>query len=201
MSVTVKGVILLFVIMLSVGCKSNEEKFNTPPDYISKISIPNWDKIYSLLMIEAQKWNTEAELDIATLSIGSDSAKEIPSVTAIFESPNNQIEFLTIKASENEILSAEIGNNIVLVLEPDVIYENDWNLNSEDAWSLFLENPEIRSSSEEYFKCTTLTLINKEIASEEKRVMWQLVLDNCLGESTLYMIDAKTGQFLGSESH
>lgn len=185
--------------MLPVSCTGN---MSTLPSYISKISIPNWNEIYPSLEIEAQKWDPEAGLHIAVLRADSSNSIDLPLLHAIFESPNNRLEFLHIKVFENQVLDKEIINRLIPSLNSNLIFDSDWELNSKDAWILFLENPEITSFNEKYFNCATLTLINKEIDGKDKKiVIWQLALDDCLGKSTLYFIDAKTSEFLGSESH
>ncbi|MCC7118330.1 MAG: hypothetical protein IT310_07385 [Anaerolineales bacterium] len=199
MIVSTKKALLLIVVMLLTGCQNNTRAL---PDYISKISIPNWDEIYPLLRSEAQKWEAGAELNLAVLIIDINEDSDLPLVRAIFESPDNRLEFLYIEFFENQTFHTKTEKNLIPILDSNLVFDEDWKLNSNDVWKLFLENEEVVSASEEYFKCSTLTLINKEVGGrDEKKVVWQLALDNCLGTSTLYFIDAKTSQFLGSESH
>lgn len=194
--------IIFAAIMLGLSsCKASN--IADVPSYLSSKKIPDWNEIYPLLNISAQKWDSDAGLRLAVLEINSKNYPDMRLVSAFFVTPNKKFERLFVQYLEDGNVKTEISTYGVPISNFDLIDRNAWTLNSTDAWSILLQNPDVVSFEPKFFDCATLILINKKLEYEEgKKVIWQLALDDCAqGGSTLFLIDANTGEFLGKESH
>jgi len=194
-------IILATIIIGSSGCQYDDK--SVIPSYLAAKNIPDWDEVYPLLIVSAQKWDPDAGLRLAILETNSINHPEKHSIGAFFETPNKSFEFLYLEYFDHGKLTTEIFTHGVPITNYDLIAGNAWTLNSTDAWDLFLQDPDVVSFDSKFFDCATLTLINKRLEDEKhKRVLWQLATDDCAqGGSTLFFVDANTGELLGKESH
>ena len=201
MRIYVNYVVLLVILFVMSSCKDRD--LAKTPSYLSNKIIPDWNMIYPLLKTNAQEWDPDAGLRLAVLEINSNSHLEEPLVNAFFETPEKKFDYLHIQYLRDGSIKSEIRTHGVPISNFELIYDNGWALNSTDAWDLFLQAPDVISFAPEYFECATLVLINRRLEHEdEHNVLWELAMDDCSeGRSTLFFIDAGTGELVGKESH
>lgn len=194
-------IILVAIIFVVSSCQIG----NKPeiPSYLLSKEIPDWNEIYPLLIINAQKWDPDAGLRLAVLDISPENHPERRVVSAFFEAPNKGLEYLHVQYLDDENIQAEIVTHHTSLANFDPIGSNAQILNSTEAWDLFLQNPDVISFEPTSFDCAKLILINKQLEYEgERKVIWQLALDDCTEEGlVMFLIDATTGKFLGKETY
>lgn len=200
MRISIKYIIFVATILGTISCQNNS--IADTPSYLLTKKIPDWNEIYPLLLITAQKWDPDAGLRLAVLEINSKNYPDRHLVSAFFETPTDKVEYLVAQYLEDGSVKTEILTRHSPRSNLNIIDNTEW-MNSTDAWNLFLQNPDVVSFDPKFFDCATLILINKQLGyGEEKRVIWQLALDDCReGDLTMFLIDAKSGELLGKESH
>jgi hypothetical protein len=174
----------------------------TVPEYLSTKEIPDWNEIYPLLLPSALEWDPDASLNAAFIQVNSQNDLDQQLISAFFQSPNKQLETLHLEYLKDGSIKVSVNSHGVPIPSFEPIEKTEWKLNSTDAWDLFLENPDVVSSNPKLFECSSLVLTKKVIGGEEKTLIWQLSLADC--ERTVliqYFVDARSGEFLGVETH
>ena len=148
-----------------------------------------------------QQWANDAFLSRSTLWIGDNTRWRVESVYYSLLKSKETIYIYT--RPDGSITSRVYENNDSRVPEYSIRYE-DWQISSQEAFNIFLEDEEIRrcvmsnlDASNVFYRGIELTL-DRASGLEDYYVYWALRLpDNCnIEHHTIYM-NAKTGEITG----
>jgi len=150
----------------------------------------------------AQAWRPDAYLANASLALLDEQAGPLL-LQAVFLSPSEQSQGLSVVLMEGGTINAEVVPHTVPVIQVEPIADDDWRLDSTEALERGLDE-EGRRYIEEHstWDCSFLVL---ERGGREpgSPVVWRLVLTDCLDPLSAQeaILDAMSGEVISREVH
>ncbi len=194
--------VILFII--ATGCSGRKGAQETDEDTVVptptedteglEISIPSLSQIYPLMLTEALKWDEDAGLYKITIDLFQVS-EEQGEISAFFRSPNLPSERLFV---DYFLTGGSINTKTTQLhfpLEEFYFIQFEDVIDSQKAWEIFSQQPQVVAHAKEDFECGKLILIQNSAGTQ---VFWRLAIGGKCGnsEQTFYHINAYTGEFL-----
>jgi len=190
------SVFFLFLFWIT-GC--GEEGAIVPQYLVEKSTISlleNYPGIYA----QALQWEPDAKLAIVGVTIGLGEKNDI---TAFYDSPNNLSEGVMVKLDvDGSIVSKTLKYNFPRneINSEEIINMSEVNIDSADAWKIFINYPVVASYKKEAFGCAKLFLVPLPV-KDHIRTIWRLSLGECnTNQYEYFYIDASTGEWLQLET-
>ena len=192
---------LSYVIIIATLISCHDVESDPIPDHLVEIEIPSVLLVYPELSAEAEKWDTNSELEQLIIELEPSNAPINTKVAAFFISPDKGTEYLMIRILSNNSSTSTIGKPPFPKGSINPIELANLHLDSIDAWNVFLQNPDIRSLDQKHFECGSL-LLTRGKKEGQSYVIWRLQLSDCTYTNTIYFtIDAITGEYIEFDSH
>ena len=183
------------VILWITSCRSNSNAM--APQYLKEVQVLSLRDVYPKIHAQATKWDAKANLSLVHINIGS---KDSSDVVAIYEVPGISSDALMVKYEANGIVTSKIieyGFPRPETGKDQVIEISEIEIDSIEAWFIFINHQEVFAHDPSYFEHATLILIPDSSEGNEKN-LWRLALGEQYADSyKLFHIGARTGKWFG----
>lgn len=189
----------MLIALLAVGCLDNTLIYEEPKVH-EYLHTPSLNKIYPILLQEAQKLDSDAKLKVVVFDIVSDEKDKGRVVTAFFR-VSGEHKKVFVEYYDNETIQSKQSQYRFPAQDFDPILYDDWGVDSKEALDIFFHNEEILAYDLEEFETIRLMLMRKNI-DNEKYLIWKLSLIRDTEPSLVqFSIDANTGELLEVDIH
>lgn len=154
-------------------------------------------------IVEAAKsWRSDAYLESASVRLIDESYTSYL-IWADFASPSEESESVAVKLLTDGSIDVETFDQVIPGARIEPITDDDWELDSQEAVSIALDDDGRRFLEEQAGEQCSLAILERMNSAAGAPVVWRLVLSECAnplsGQSTI--IDATTGKLMSRELH
>jgi hypothetical protein len=165
-------------------------------DSLSRITFPSLETILPILESEVANFEDEIALDSIAFQLSNEHPDE-RLLYAVYVSEDDPHPYYFVEYFSDGRVEIKERNFPAPNKHPYIIDSSEWKVDVNEAWQLFISNPEIRPIDESELECSSLMLFYKDL-SEGYRLVWKLAIKPCEGEGIIqYHLDANTGEYLG----
>jgi hypothetical protein len=184
-------IVILACILLN-ACNNSEGTTPSP----STVSVVSLKENLGALEKEARAWQSDAYLAWVNLRIRLDYPENTPIVTAEFYSPSVEFESLGINLATDGSITSESVEYEVSIFHRDPITLNDWEVDSQEALDIMLDDEGLDFLRSTDTQCSIL-MLERRLDLPDQPVVWRLTLMDCLGPYVRHiMLDPISGEIL-----
>ena len=190
---TLTSIIFILVWLTLTSCQDNSEII--VPQFLKEKQIPSLTETYPEIYSQAKRWDDNAKLSLVDISIGT----KRNDIAAFYEHVDDLSEGLMVRyEADGTITTKIIEYNFPRTKTRKRRYVDisEIEIDSVDAWDIFLTRSEILSYKQKSFECTGLILLPTVFEGIERNI-WRLSVGECEAHTHDYFhIDARTGEWL-----
>jgi len=189
-----KQILIIIIVILSLVSSCNGEATHTPS--IGSIEIIPLGETLPIFEKEAEIWKSDAYLIWVDIDIRPDYPEKSIVSTAAFNSPSSEYESLLIYLMADDTVKQEIVEHEIPVYQQEPITHNDWEIDSQEALDLMLDQDGLDFIWNSDWQCSFL-ILERVLHNPDQPVVWRLTLMECLGDFVRHiLLDPITGEIL-----
>jgi Tol biopolymer transport system component len=185
----------LFLCSLASGCRTEEHFFDVTGELFVLSAADHHDEALD----RAREWRPDAQLTCISAMVSSTVPGKRPgaSLTYMFHSPSTADSFYILDFSSGN-WSAEEATKGGMTVTPPPIVEDDWSLDSVDAWSIALANggEDFLLHYQDPMTSMSVTLDYWRTSTGQERLAWRVHLFIVHGPGLDIRIDPYSGDII-----
>jgi Tol biopolymer transport system component len=185
----------LFLCSLVSACQTREHFF----DVTGELYVLSAADLYGEALGRAREWRPDAYLSriSANVAVSVSDSRPLPRISYTFHSPSTADSFYILDFSSGG-WSAEEDTKAAIAVTPPPIIEEEWSLDSVDAWSIALASggEDFLVHYQDPMTSMSVTLDYWRTRMGEERLAWRVDFFTVHGPSLDIRIDPQTGDII-----